>query len=95
MSETKELVGAVNSLPKRQVQFKNNFALQEAIQHFNYPTSMPEWIGQLLYVVCLKKKEKKIHPLKKTYIKEVILSDLIWGERISLATKQGASPLQS
>lgn len=91
----KELVGAVNSFPKQQVQFKNNFALQEAIQHFNSPsTSMPEWIGQLLYAVCLKKRKENTS-FKKTYVKEVILRDLIWGERISLATKEGASPLQS
>lgn len=71
-AETEEVVGTGNLLPQQQVQFRNNFALQEAILHFNcYSTSTPAWIGQLLKVVweeeLVKKRRKKIHPKNSLY----------------------------
>lgn len=85
-AEIEELVGTGNLLPQQQVQFKNSFALQEAILHFNcYSTSTPEWIGQLLNVVGKKnwlRKEERKYILKIVYVKKVILSDLIWGKII-------------
>lgn len=48
---TEELVGTGILLPRQQVQFKKEFALQGAILHFNcYSTCTPEWIGQLFNV---------------------------------------------